>query len=51
VSGADQSITILENGETVIRGKATIKNPDQPLGSHSESVLISVADHSRCFHI
>jgi hypothetical protein len=24
----------LQNGETVIQGKAFIKNPDQPLGSH-----------------
>jgi hypothetical protein len=34
VSAADGSITILENGETVIQGKAFIKDPDQPLGSH-----------------
>lgn len=34
VSGADQTITILENGETVASGKAYIKDPTQPLGSH-----------------
>jgi hypothetical protein len=34
VSSADQTITILENGETVASGKAYIKDPTQPLGSH-----------------
>ena len=34
VSSADQSITILENGETIASGKAYIKDPTQPLGSH-----------------
>jgi hypothetical protein len=34
VSGADQAIIILENGETVAEGKAFIKDPTQPLGSH-----------------
>lgn len=34
VSSADQSILILENGETVAQGKAYIKDPSQPLGSH-----------------
>ncbi|MFO0992386.1 MAG: L,D-transpeptidase [Hyphomicrobiales bacterium] len=34
VSSADQSIIILENGETVAQGKAFIKDPAQPLGSH-----------------
>jgi hypothetical protein len=34
VSSADQTILILENGETVAQGKAYIKDPAQPLGSH-----------------
>jgi hypothetical protein len=34
ISSADQTITILENGDTVASGKATISQPDQPLGSH-----------------
>ena len=34
VSGADRRIAILENGETVISGQATILRPEQPLGSH-----------------
>ena len=34
VSSADQSITILENGETIATGKAYIKDSNQPLGSH-----------------
>ncbi|MBL8909024.1 MAG: L,D-transpeptidase family protein, partial [Rhizobiales bacterium] len=34
VSSADQTILILENGETVAQGKAFIKDPAQPLGSH-----------------
>jgi len=34
VSSADQTILILENGETVAQGKAYIKDPSQPLGSH-----------------
>ena len=34
MSGADQAIIILENGETVAEGKAFIKDPTQPLGSH-----------------
>ena len=34
VSSADKTITILENGDTVISGKATLTPADQPLGQH-----------------
>ena len=34
ISSADKTITILENGDTVISGPATIASPDQPLGQH-----------------
>lgn len=34
VSSADKTITILENGDTVISGKATLIPADQPLGQH-----------------
>ena len=34
VSSADKTITILENGDTVISGKATLTSPDTPLGQH-----------------
>ena len=34
VSHGDMSITVLENGSTVAQGKATITNPDLPLGRH-----------------
>jgi hypothetical protein len=43
VSSADQSITILENGDTVAQGKAYIKDPSQPLGSH---VFILTGTHA-----
>jgi hypothetical protein len=34
VSSADKSIYVLQNGEIVAQGKATIANPSKPLGSH-----------------
>jgi hypothetical protein len=34
VSSADKTITIIENGDTVISGKATISPAGQPLGQH-----------------
>ncbi|MCX5496988.1 L,D-transpeptidase [Kaistia dalseonensis] len=34
VSGADKAIEVLENGETVASGPATIQFPDKPLGSY-----------------
>lgn len=34
VSHADMSVTVLENGAVIASGKATIANPDQPLGRH-----------------
>ncbi|WP_373506081.1 L,D-transpeptidase [Aestuariivirga sp.] len=34
VSGADKTIEIIENGDTVAKGPATISEPDKPLGSH-----------------
>jgi hypothetical protein len=34
VSSADKTITILENGDTVVSGTATITPADQPLGQH-----------------
>src|SRR5262245_30582035 len=34
VSSADKSIYVLQNGEIVAEGKATIANPSRPLGSH-----------------
>ncbi|MCC0007045.1 MAG: hypothetical protein H6876_02855 [Hyphomicrobiaceae bacterium] len=34
VSRGDMTATILENGEIVAQGKAVIKDPDKPLGSH-----------------
>jgi hypothetical protein len=34
VSGADKSIYVLQNGDIVAEGKATIANPSKPLGSH-----------------
>jgi hypothetical protein len=33
-SSADKRIVILENGETIAEGVATIADPDKPLGSH-----------------
>lgn len=35
VSGADKRIDVLENGETVASGTATIEDPGQPLGSYT----------------
>jgi len=35
VSGADRKIVVLENGETVAEGSATIENASQPLGSYT----------------
>ncbi len=34
VSWGDKSATVMENGEIVAQGKAVIKDPDRPLGSH-----------------
>src|SRR5918993_1736315 len=34
VSSADKAIYVLQNGEIVAQGKATIANPSKPLGSH-----------------
>ncbi len=34
VSSADKSIYVLQNGEIVAQGKASIANPSKPLGSH-----------------
>jgi len=34
VSGADKKIIVLENGEVIAEGNATIKDPGKPLGSH-----------------
>jgi hypothetical protein len=34
VSGADQSIYVLQNGDIVAEGKATITDPSKPLGSN-----------------
>jgi len=34
VSSADKSIYVLQNGEIVAQGRATIANPAKPLGSH-----------------
>jgi hypothetical protein len=34
VSSADKSIYVLQNGDIVAQGKATIANPSKPLGSH-----------------
>ena len=34
VSHGDMSITLLENGDVVAKGKATIVNPETPLGRH-----------------
>jgi hypothetical protein len=34
VSGADRTITVLQDGDTIAAGPATIKDPAQPLGSH-----------------
>ena len=34
VSSADKSIYVLQNGEIVAQGTATIANPSKPLGSH-----------------
>ncbi len=34
VSSADKSIYVMQNGEIVAEGKATIANPSKPLGSH-----------------
>lgn len=34
VSSADKSIYVLQNGEIVAEGKATIASPSKPLGSH-----------------
>jgi hypothetical protein len=34
VSSADKTIVVLENGEVIAKGKATLSQPDQPLGSH-----------------
>ena len=34
VSSADRTITILENGDTVISGKATLEPAGQPVGEH-----------------
>ena len=34
VSGADKTIEVLENGDTVAKGPATIADPAKPLGSH-----------------
>lgn len=34
VSRGDMTITVLENGKPVANGRATIANPDQPLGRH-----------------
>ena len=35
VSGADRRIDVLEDGESVLTGNATIDTPDQPLGSYT----------------
>lgn len=34
VSSADRKIVILENGDIIAEGRATIANPSEPLGSH-----------------
>ena len=34
VSSADKTITVLQNGNTIASGPATITPPDQPLGNH-----------------
>jgi hypothetical protein len=34
ISGADKQIMVLDNGNVVARGKATITDPDKPLGDH-----------------
>jgi hypothetical protein len=34
VSSADKSMYVMQNGEIVAEGKATIANPSKPLGSH-----------------
>jgi hypothetical protein len=49
VSSADRTITILENGDTVISGKATILPDDQPLGQHV-FVLNGVAGGGMSWH-
>lgn len=45
VSSADKTITVLQNGNTVVSGPATITPPDKPLGNHV-FVLQKVADGS-----
>jgi hypothetical protein len=45
VSGADKSITVLQNGDTVAFGAATIDDPTQPLGSHV--FVLSAADGNK----
>ncbi len=45
VSSADKTIEVLQNGNTVAKGVATITPPDQPLGDHV-FVLQKVADGS-----
>jgi hypothetical protein len=42
VSRADRSVTLLEDGEIIASGTATIRDPDAPLGSH---VFILVDAH------
>lgn len=34
VSSSDKKIVVMENGHVVAQGRATISNPDTPLGSH-----------------
>lgn len=45
VSGADKRIILLENGEIIAEGRATIKQPDRPLGSHV--LILSKAHHGQ----
>jgi hypothetical protein len=50
VSSADKTITIIENGDTVISGKATITPADQPLGQHV-FVLSGVQGGGMAWHV
>jgi hypothetical protein len=49
ISGADRTILLLENGTIVAQGEATIKNPQQPLGSHV-FILSQAADAHTYWH-